>query len=90
MDMRFGTCNGRSMYRAGLLRAVAEAISRYKLDLVGIQEVRWNGGGNEPAGDYTFLYGKGNENHDLGTGSFIHRECQQSRGWSSLVIGCHT
>jgi hypothetical protein len=53
MDMRFGTWNVRSMHRAGSLRAVAEEISKYKLDLVGVQ-VRWNGGGNEPAGEYTF------------------------------------
>jgi hypothetical protein len=38
-DMRFGTWNVRSMYRAGLLRAVAEEMSKYKLDLVGVQEV---------------------------------------------------
>jgi hypothetical protein len=29
MDMRFGTWNMRSMYRAGSLRAVAEEISNY-------------------------------------------------------------
>jgi hypothetical protein len=33
--MRFGTWNVRSMYRPGLLRAVEEEISKYKLDLVG-------------------------------------------------------
>jgi hypothetical protein len=44
MDMRFGTCNVRSMYRPGSLRAVGEEISKYKLDLVGVQEVRWDGG----------------------------------------------
>jgi hypothetical protein len=39
------------MYRAGSLRAVAEEIWKYKLDLVGAQEVRWDGGGTEPAGE---------------------------------------
>jgi exonuclease III len=42
MDMRFGTWNVRSLYRAGLLMRVAKEISKYKLDLVGVQEVRWD------------------------------------------------
>jgi hypothetical protein len=37
---------------------VAEEISKYKLDLVGVQEVRWGGGGTETAGEYTFFYGE--------------------------------
>jgi exonuclease III len=53
MDMRFGTWNVTSMYRAGSLRTVAEEISKYKLDLVGVQEVRWDRGGTKPAGEYT-------------------------------------
>jgi hypothetical protein len=73
MDMRFGTWNVRSMYRAGSLMAVAKEIPKYKLDLVGVQEVRWGGGGTEPSGEYTFLYGQGNENHELGTGFFVHK-----------------
>jgi hypothetical protein len=43
------------MYRAGSLRAVGEEISKYKLDLVGVQEVRRDGGGTESAGKYMFL-----------------------------------
>jgi hypothetical protein len=35
-------------------------------------EVRWEGGGSEPAGEYAFFYGKGNEYHELGTGFFVH------------------
>jgi hypothetical protein len=44
MEMRFGTCNVRStrMYRASSPRAVVEEISKYKLDLVGVQEVGWD------------------------------------------------
>jgi hypothetical protein len=63
---------------------------RYKLDLVGVQEVRWEGGGTELAGEYTVFNGKGNENHELGTGSLCLRESyQQLRGLSLLMIGRH-
>jgi hypothetical protein len=68
--MRSGTWNIKSMYKSGSLRAVADEISKYKLDSVGVQEVRWDGGGTEPAGEYTFFYVKGNDNHELGTGYF--------------------
>jgi hypothetical protein len=40
MEMRFGTWNVISMYRAGSLRAVVEENSKYELDLVGVQEIR--------------------------------------------------
>jgi hypothetical protein len=53
---------------------VAEEISKYKLDLAGVQAVRWDGGCTEPAGEYTFFYGKGNEIHELGTGIIIHKK----------------
>jgi hypothetical protein len=43
------------------------------LDLVGVQEVRCEGGGTEPAGEYTFFYGKGNENHEVSTYFFVHK-----------------
>jgi hypothetical protein len=66
MDMSFGMWNVRSMYRSGSLRTVAKEVLKYKLDLVGVQEVRWDGGGTEPAGHYTFFYGIGNQNHELG------------------------
>jgi hypothetical protein len=46
------------MYRAGSLRAVVEEISKYKLDLMGVQEVRWDGDDTEPAGIYTFFLWK--------------------------------
>ena len=65
--MKIGTWNVRILYRAGSLKAAASELARYKLDLVGVQEVRWDRGGTVRAGDCDF-YGKGNENHQLGTG----------------------
>jgi hypothetical protein len=51
---------------AGSLRTAAEEISKYKLDLVRVQKVKWDRPGNEPAGKYIFSYRKRNENHQLG------------------------
>jgi hypothetical protein len=36
-----------------------------KLGLVGLHEIRWEGGGTKPAGEYTFCYRKGNENYEV-------------------------
>jgi hypothetical protein len=44
---------------------LSKELYKYMLGLVGVQEVRWNRGGTEPAGEYTFFYGKGSENHEL-------------------------
>jgi hypothetical protein len=43
------------------------------LDLVRVQDFRWDSGSTEPADEYTFLYGKRNENHDFGTVIFVHK-----------------
>jgi exonuclease III len=71
--MRFGTWNIRILYRIGSLKTVARNLEKYKLDFVGVQEVRWEKGGNERAEDYTFFYGHGNGDHELGTGFFVHK-----------------
>jgi len=51
------------------------------LGLVGVQVVKWDKGGIEQPHNILFLYGKGFENHQLGTGFFM---CE-----SLLVVGCH-
>jgi hypothetical protein len=52
--MRFGTWKVRSLYRSGSLITVVMELARYKLDFVGIQDVRWDKGGTVRAGDYTW------------------------------------
>jgi hypothetical protein len=82
--MRFGTWNVRSLYLAGSLMTVAKKkkkkknyiyiyIYKCKLDLVEVQEVGCERRDTEPASEYTFLYGKGNENHELSIDYFVHK-----------------
>jgi hypothetical protein len=73
MDMRFGTCNVRSLHRADSLKTVARELGKYKLDLVGVEVVRWERDVTERAEDYTFFYREGNYNHQLGIGFFVHK-----------------
>jgi hypothetical protein len=65
MDMRFGTWNIRSLYRTSSLVTASRKLRKYRLDVVRMLEVRWEGGDTEPPGEYIFFYGKGNENHVL-------------------------
>jgi len=53
--MRFGTWNVRSLYKEGSLTVAARELSRYQLDLAGVQEVRRDRGGMIRAGNYNFL-----------------------------------
>ena len=67
-DMRFGTWNIRSLYRAGSLTPAARELRKYRLGSVGVQEVRSNTGGNVRTEDYTSSVNKAS--HQTRTGFF--------------------
>jgi hypothetical protein len=49
--MTFGTWNARNLDSTGPFIMAARELARYKLHLVGIQEVGWDKGGMIRAGD---------------------------------------
>jgi hypothetical protein len=71
MDMKLGTWTISSLHRTGALKTVTRELGKYRLDLVGVQEVRWEKSGTERAQEYIFCYGEGNGEHQLGTGFFV-------------------
>jgi len=52
--MRFGIWNVSSLYGSESITSVTTESARNKLDLVGVQEVSWDKGGNVREGDYIF------------------------------------
>ena len=55
IDMRFFTWDVRSVYRAGSLTGAAMELARHKLDLVSVQECKWDKGGTVRAEEYIFF-----------------------------------
>jgi hypothetical protein len=53
---------------------VLRELAKYKLDLVGVQEVGWGKGGTESGDDHTFFFANGNADHHIGTSFFVRKE----------------
>ena len=51
------------------MRYPTSEIEKYRMDLMGVQKVKWEGNGTVKSGDY----GEGNANHRLKTGFSVHR-----------------
>jgi hypothetical protein len=64
--IRFGTWNVRSLYRSGFL-VLSRELTKYKLDLLGVQEVAWGQGWHNQHTIHTLFCGSENIDQHLGT-----------------------
>ena len=75
---------------SGSLKRVAREVAKYKLNLVGVQGVRWENDGTVREGDYIFSM---EEEKKIINGEqdclYITEQYQQLRQQSLLVIECH-
>lgn len=63
--IQIGTWNVRTLYQAGNLAQVLKEMDRYKIDMLGLSEVRWNGYGELKVGNYHIIYsGQETESRD--------------------------
>jgi hypothetical protein len=73
-DTRFGAWNARSLCRVAAIMSAAGELQKYKLDLEGVQEFRWEWEGYQTADNYIFFYGKGNVKQHFGTGFLVRNK----------------
>ena len=71
MDIRFAIWSIRSLYRSGSITTVIRELMRYKIDLFGTQEGRWDKGGTVRPVDYVFSMEKGLKSWNLSR-MFVH------------------
>ncbi|KAJ4434273.1 hypothetical protein ANN_22825 [Periplaneta americana] len=57
---------------------VTKPNTKYRIDFVEVQEVRSDGNGISQIEDYLLYYGEGDNNHQLGTGFFVHKRIKSA------------
>jgi exonuclease III len=69
----FGTWNIRTLFKPGGAQSIIKEIEKYKVEIVALQEIRWDDTGTVNIQETTILYGKCNEQRQFGTGFAVHK-----------------
>ncbi|KAL4084248.1 hypothetical protein QTP88_028073 [Uroleucon formosanum] len=73
MALHIGTWNVRTLFKTGSMNCMVREIERYKVKLVALQEIRWSDTGSINTSDTIILYGKCDNQRQLGTGFAVHK-----------------
>ena len=78
-NFRLGCWNIRTLLEAGRLKQVIKEMMAYKLKILGVSEVRWNGFGEVKSdSEVSFLYSGRNDEHREGVGLLITKDVRKS------------
>ena len=80
-NLKIGSWNVRTLRQTGKLNELCDKASRYRLDIVGVQEVRWGGQGKlRISGGMSFIYsGRVTEDHGYRVLAFCFLQQLQER-----------
>jgi len=71
--LRIGTWNIRTLFKPGALKIIIDEITKYNLQIVALQEIRWPDKGSIKHKETTIFYsGCGDERHEFGVGFVIN------------------
>lgn len=77
MNIRIGTWNVRTMLLTGRIEEIAKEMKQYKIKILALQEIRWEGEGRMDVDEYTLFYGGENKRGKNGTGFIVDKKIRE-------------
>jgi exonuclease III len=78
-DLKFGTWNVQTMLQPGKMMEIGDEVLKLGIDLVALQEIRWQGHGEINKKNFTVIYsGPENRTGQNGTGFIISRKIKEN------------
>ena len=75
---KIATWNVRTRYQCGRTEQVIKEMENYKIDLLGVSEMRWTGQGRLNSRGNTVLYSGKEQHHTHGVGIFLSKTAAQT------------